>query len=690
MQRGGEGEFAQRIGPEFVARVQQAGEVAPVSRRDERRLPARVVRRDHLDPRRQVGLRPGEQVADRRGVLRLDEDRGPPLRIGLPPQRLERPQQPVGHELGRVADDEVQRGAATEVPQHALDQVGLRPCHAAADRRALVGLVRLLHRQVEPDEVLLPVLGADHELDLMRSVFQHAGRTVERVAAAQRVLPLGEGEPDILARQPVMRVPQPLAVEQDFDSLDPRARQNPALDRQPAGDRVGHGAVADRGTVEFEPEHLRVGFHAGRHGSGRDRFGRTDRNHEVFLMRVVQPVADDDAQRVVPLLQVGEGLGEAVAGVARHRDGREFLAHVRPRMARFGLADQRPVDQDLDMRDPDRRDGPAIDRQHTVAADHRLVAIGLDGAAWIRRRLGRMVRRAGLPGGEQVAGIHPEHLGRRRLGRPFGRFGGPDALERQHDVAGEAAEADDLHPHLLGLAVGGAQRSGEGEAGAARVRVVRVHRADIPAFQSDLGAADPAIAHEGLDRHDPRPSDRPAMQGQRAAKVERGTLDEEDDRRVQPGHRPGRGQRSRHHVAGRHGRGVHHDPEPDGMRPRLGGARLQAAADHTERHVGREGEGELEGLLRHQRPVREPHHGSLVGLAHLHPAHVDVVALEHEFLDALSGDAPAHREVESAIHEPARDHRLEVDQHGRFGRGLGARWLGGRRGLGRCRGAARA
>ncbi len=64
------------------------------------------------------------------------------------------------------------------------------------------------------------IVGADAKPDQVLAVAQAARRTVESVAAAERVRPFGEGGADVLPGEAVMGVAEARAVEIDLEAGD--------------------------------------------------------------------------------------------------------------------------------------------------------------------------------------------------------------------------------------------------------------------------------------------------------------------------------------------------------------------------------------------------------------------------------------------------------------------------------------
>ena len=113
--------------------------------------------------------------------------------------------------------------------QHILRHIGFHLRHAPADGRAVLEFLGLAD---DDGEAMLQDFAAARtnvELHDVIAVAQAARRTVERVAAAQRVHPVGEGRTDILPRQAIMRIAKPLIVEQHLDAGDARAGTAPIL-----------------------------------------------------------------------------------------------------------------------------------------------------------------------------------------------------------------------------------------------------------------------------------------------------------------------------------------------------------------------------------------------------------------------------------------------------------------------------
>lgn len=94
------------------------------------------------------------------------------------------------------------------------------------------------------------------ELHDMIAIAQTARRAMERKAAAKQIWPIGEGSAHVLARQSVMRITEPLIVQQHLHAGNAGTRQCPALDGQPSGYRFDRNARMDRRAVDLQTKPL--------------------------------------------------------------------------------------------------------------------------------------------------------------------------------------------------------------------------------------------------------------------------------------------------------------------------------------------------------------------------------------------------------------------------------------------------
>ena len=208
-----------------------------------------------------------------------------------------------------------------------------------------------------------------------------------------------------------MRLAQALLVEEDLQDAHSGPRQHPALDDQPAGDRI-HGDVANQlRAVQFEAELRQFSQRGYRRGLDnrlhRQRIGAAEDGGVGLLADVVKPVADDNAHAMLAVGEVGEfgkvgeAAAEAKAGQARHGDRGVFFPHVGPRQAELGLADLVTVEIDADAGNADRADGPAVHCQRSVGSDPRFIAEAMDFPSFVQgllRRGGRLQARDGSAG----------------------------------------------------------------------------------------------------------------------------------------------------------------------------------------------------------------------------------------------------------------------------------------------------
>ena len=93
----------------------------------------------------------------------------------------------------------------------------------------------------------------------------------------------GKRGADILPGQAIMRLAKPLIVKHHIDAGNARARERPAFDGQPPGDRLGHGAGDQRRAVNLAAK-LR------RH---RWRFDNANADGSDLLAGIVKAVARD-------------------------------------------------------------------------------------------------------------------------------------------------------------------------------------------------------------------------------------------------------------------------------------------------------------------------------------------------------------------------------------------------------------
>ncbi len=296
--------------------------------------------------------------------------------------------------LGRAGlpQDQAIRRVIIQIVEHRRQHIGFRLADAAADAGQTVAIIGLLHIDGETANQFLAVLRPHHQAHRMRSIAQAAWRAVEGVAAAQRVLPVWESRADVLPGQAVMRLAQPLAVQQDLERTDAGARQHPTLDRQPAGDLLLDRIVHHLRRVELETK-LRdaggvlLGRRRLRCHDRRLRRGALEPDELDLVADVVQPVAYHDAYAMLAIGDVVQHFAEPEPGKPGHRNGGVFFADIGPRQTQLRVAQFLPAEIDTDAGDTDRAHRPAIDRQHSVRRQYGLVTVVMDIAPLVRRRL---------------------------------------------------------------------------------------------------------------------------------------------------------------------------------------------------------------------------------------------------------------------------------------------------------------
>ena len=196
-----------------------------------------IGRADDGDPFRVLAGEPGQHGAQPIHVaIRVGQHRERPVGVALPRQRIDGEAQSLMLGRAGLPQDQAIRRVIIQIVEHRRQHIGFRLADAAADAGQTVAIIGLLHIDGETANQFLAVLRPHHQAHRMRSIAQAAWRAVEGVAAAQRVLPVWESRADVLPGQAVMRLAQPLAVQQDLERTDAGARQHPTLDRQPAGD----------------------------------------------------------------------------------------------------------------------------------------------------------------------------------------------------------------------------------------------------------------------------------------------------------------------------------------------------------------------------------------------------------------------------------------------------------------------
>ncbi len=179
-----------------------------------------------------------------------------------------------------------------QVAQQLLRNVDLHLAHAPTDRQTFFGVLGLANLDGEAMLQHLAAAGAHVEPHHVLAVPQAARWAVKRVTTAQRILPVGESDADILPRQTIMRVTQPLIVKQHLDAGDTGAGQRPAFDRQSPRHRLDGSAGHDHRCVDFQPELCR------RHRR-RWRWRTFDDKAADLFLHVIKAVPQHHANRCV-------------------------------------------------------------------------------------------------------------------------------------------------------------------------------------------------------------------------------------------------------------------------------------------------------------------------------------------------------------------------------------------------------
>jgi hypothetical protein len=86
----------------------------------------------------------------------------------------------------------------------------------------------------------------------MLALGQQAVGQQAKIAAGQRILPVGEGGLDIEPTQPVIRNRERPAIDRDLDPLDSGPGERPAADLEVAADRHVHDAADHVGGIEMQ------------------------------------------------------------------------------------------------------------------------------------------------------------------------------------------------------------------------------------------------------------------------------------------------------------------------------------------------------------------------------------------------------------------------------------------------------
>ena len=248
----------------------------------------------------------------------------PPIAVGLGSQRRQGGKELIRIRLRRQRQYQSETGPMAQAGQYILGDIAFHLRHAPADGHALVEFLRLPDGDVEAVLHQLARTATHIELDHMFAVPQGARRAVECETAAQRIHPIGERDPDILARQAIMCVAKRLVIQHDLDPADPGTGQGPSFDGQASSDRFDGDARHDCGGVDLQAE-LRGRRRLGRR---RRRFVALNQDVADLVLLIVEPVAHDDTDLVFAGGHIGEIPDEAKAGVARHGDVAMFVADI--------------------------------------------------------------------------------------------------------------------------------------------------------------------------------------------------------------------------------------------------------------------------------------------------------------------------------------------------------------------------
>lgn len=225
--------------------------------------------------------------------------------------------------LRRQRQYQAETGPMPQAGEYILGDIAFHLRHAPADGHALVEFLRLTDGDVEA--VLQQLAGAPShiELDHVFAVAQGARRAVERETATQRIHPIGERDPDVLARQAVMCIAEPLIIQQDLDAADPGAGQCPTFDGQASGDRFDGDTRYDGGGVDLQAE-----LRGGRRLGWRRKFVTIDQDGAHLLLLIVEAIAHDDTDLMFAGAQFGNVPDEAKAGVTRHGNVAMLVADI--------------------------------------------------------------------------------------------------------------------------------------------------------------------------------------------------------------------------------------------------------------------------------------------------------------------------------------------------------------------------
>ena len=272
----------------------------------------------------------------------------------------------------------------TQAVQHVVQHLGFHLRDAPTNGNAVLEFLGFPDLD---DEAMLENLAASRahvELHDMIAVAQTARRAMERVAAAQRIGPIGKRRTHILARQAIMRLTETLIVEQHIDADDARAGQCPSLDGETPGDRFGHRAGDHGGVVDLQAK-LRL--------QRWRRLGALDQHGAHLLADVVEAVAQYHAQFMLARRHVAQRPGKTEARIARHRNVTVLGADIVARQAQVGVAHCLAVEIHGDRRDAGRTDRPTSHAQIALGSQVQRVAEEADLPARILRRWGNSRRR---------------------------------------------------------------------------------------------------------------------------------------------------------------------------------------------------------------------------------------------------------------------------------------------------------
>ena len=292
-----------------------------------------------------------------------------PTSVTLQPHRLQRGVQQRRIHRAVLAQQQPEyrpRASAGEIGQQRIDRIRFRARHAAADSTEPVEIVAFFYDDAKGLAHRGAVFRPSRDADLVRAVAQAARWAMEGEAAANRIVPVGEGRAHVLPGKTVMTFAQALAVHEDVQAGDAGPGQHPAFDRQTADHRRNSDAAIDRRAVELKAKLIRL--HGFRYRVQRRRTdGRQDRGDGDRIGFLLALTAAYDQTDAVP----------AAGGVQdtplEHETGADGRGNVRilPRdiealLAVFGVPDAFAIQVDLDRGNTPGTGGPTAHGQAAV------------------------------------------------------------------------------------------------------------------------------------------------------------------------------------------------------------------------------------------------------------------------------------------------------------------------------------